>query len=145
MIAQITPRASADNARPVGFIRPQPMQAETFQAWRVTALNEWGHENSRSIDVSGATTLQEAMNAAANAYLAHKDRVSILHTKGGKQFQHVYAVKQRSQTYYQRDPVTGLMHAVRPFYLDHIFAQRVDAFAPTEPVDVMANPVGVRA
>ena len=116
-------------------IRPQPLHAETFAAWRVTDLNEWAHENCRAITLD-ATTLDEARNMAIDsACLNHKEKLAILHQRrDGRAVLHIYAVKQRSAAAYERDPATGLTRSFRPLYVDRdpVVSMRVAAFEPVE-------------
>lgn len=111
--ANITPRA-------------EPLPA-LFEAWIA------GEAASRRLDVSGATTLHEARDAAAQ-FCKHKDHFLIKRTDRatGEAMLHCYYVKQKAPTWVRKP---GFAHVVqvRPLEAELRFSMAVNAFAPVEP------------
>lgn len=108
--------------------KPQKM-AERFRAWRLPH----GCGETIPLDVAGAETLTEALQASQTQSCHHKDTLLVLaiNAHSGRQMLHSYQVRQGKREY-RRDPITGIPGWVHPLKLDETYAVAVEAFSPAE-------------
>lgn len=121
----------AQQARMLKASLADTRMADSFKAWRIA-----GTDKAWPIDLAGAGTLAEAVNAAKAGPLAAKDTLAIRHTEGrtGQHMVHIYEIKKSASAGFYRDAldgggrvwVRGLVATLRCSFL-------AAAFDPVEP------------
>lgn len=108
----------------VAGVRPQPIGGDTFEAW---------HASGIPIDVSAATTIEEAVNIAA-PQSSHKCNFVIQHNRqDARRFLHFYGVTKSTKRFTTRPALDGA-YPVREGILEPKLLLSMQVLAPLQPV-----------